>query len=466
MIAQVQALRPVAAAAREVARGPAREVVQAEAQVDVPGVQVNAPVLGAAPARPIADTPAYQENKQQIQPQPPIMNSLKNPPNKYLEQSHSWNEKNAKTITFIVTENCQLRCKYCYISGKNTLNRMSFEVAKKAIDYILSQRQFFSDQSVVWDFIGGEPLMEIELVMQICDYLKLRMYELNHPWFNSYRFNFSTNGLNYTHPLVQKFIHQNKTHLSIGISVDGTREKHDSQRIYPSGKGSYKDVAESIPLWLEQFPDAATKATVAHDDLPHVKESVLHLWKTGIKNVNINVVFEDNWQEGDDLIFENQLRELADVIIEEKLFERYSCSFFNSQIGKPIHPELDNQNWCGAGKMLAIDYAGNFYPCMRFAAYSLTNHPPVVIGNSEMGIDQNKLRPFLALTRTSQSTEECNHCDVASGCAWCIGFNYDAADTPTIYQRATYICKMHKARVRANNYFWEQLNKTADHSQS
>ena len=41
--------------------------------------------------------------------------------------------------------------------------------------------------------------------------------------------------------------------------------------------------------------------------------------------------------------------------------------------------------------------------------------------------------------------------------AMSIGENYDAADTPTAYQRATAICKMHKARVRANNYYWNKL---------
>ena len=41
-----------------------------------------------------------------------------------------------KEITFIVTKDCQLACKYCYLVGKNNKERMSFEVAKKAIDYI------------------------------------------------------------------------------------------------------------------------------------------------------------------------------------------------------------------------------------------------------------------------------------------------------------------------------------------
>ena len=72
-------------------------------------------------------------------------------------------------------------------------------------------------------------------------------------------------------------------------------------------------------------------------------------------------------------------------------------------------------------------------------------------------IDKNKLRPFLTLDRCTQSTQECIDCEVAEGCAWCQGENYDAAETPTIFQRATAICKMHKARVRANNYYWNKL---------
>ena len=119
--------------------------------------------------------------------------------------------------------------------------------------------------------------------------------------------------------------------------------------------------------------------------------------------------------------------------------------------------ERDNQNWCGAGKMLAVDAAGNFYPCTRFAQYSLRDKPAWIIGNVKDGIDQNKLRPFLTLDRTTQSSEECINCEVASGCAWCQGENYDAAQTHTIYQRSTAICKMHKARVRANNYYWNKL---------
>lgn len=379
---------------------------------------------------------------------------------KIKDLSLSWQSGQTKNITFIVTKDCQLACKYCYLVGKNEKERMTWEVAKAAIDYILDRETEFREESVIWDFIGGEPFIEIDLIDRICDYIKLELFRRNHHWFNSYRFSFSTNGINYDSEKVQKFINKNKSHLSIGITIDGTRRKHDLNRIWKGDGpelGSYSDVVRNIPLWLEQFSGGGTKVTISSADVSYIKESVLHLYSLGIHEVNINVVFEDVWKEGDDILFEHQLTDLADEIIDNGWYKDYACSFFNDTIGKPLDPALDNQNWCGAGRMLAVDAAGNFYPCTRFAGYSLREKKPIIIGNINDGIDTNKLRPFLTLDRKTQSTEECFNCEVASGCAWCQGENYDAAETSTIYQRATAICKMHKARVRANNYYWNKL---------
>lgn len=385
------------------------------------------------------------------------------------EVSSDW-ERSYKSITFIVTKDCQLACKYCYLVGKNAKERMSWDVAKKTIDYILNNHNFFNEEAVVWDFIGGEPFLEIDLIDKICDYIKTEMFRLCHPWFDNYRFNFSTNGINYNSEKIQSFIKKNITHLSIGITIDGTKRKHDLNRIWKTEdmergvvpnlseeKGSYDDVVKNIPLWLEQFPGAGTKVTISSADIPYIKESVLHLYSLGIHEVNINCVFEDVWKEGDDELFENQLMDLADAIIDSGYYQDYACSFFTEHMGKPMDCQMDNQNWCGAGRMLAVDAEGNFYPCTRFAQYSLRSKKAWIIGNVRDGIDKNKLRPFLTLDRCTQSTQECIGCEVASGCAWCQGENYDAADTPTIYQRSTAICKMHKARVRANNYYWNKL---------
>lgn len=376
------------------------------------------------------------------------------------ESTSDWQSSSAKNITFIVTKDCQLACKYCYLVGKNEKERMPWSVAKAAIDYVLDREKDpnFAYESVIWDFIGGEPFLEIDLIDKICDYIKQEMFIRNHHWFNSYRFSFSTNGINYGSEKVQNFIEKNHSHLSVGITIDGTRRKHDLNRVYKnSEKGSYDDVVRNIPLWQSQFPNDGTKVTISSADIPYICESVLHLYDLGIHQVNINCVFEDVWKDGDDKLLEEQLMTLADKIIDGGKYVDNACSFFSENLGKPMDCKLQNTNWCGAGRMLSIDAAGNFYPCTRFAQYSLRDKEAWIIGNVHDGIDNNKLRPFLTLDRCTQSTPECIDCDVAEGCAWCQGENYDAAKTHTVFQRTTAICKMHKARVRANNYYWNKL---------
>ncbi|MDF9410055.1 radical SAM peptide maturase, CXXX-repeat target family [Pelotomaculum isophthalicicum JI] len=370
-----------------------------------------------------------------------------------------WNHGRAKEITFCVTEDCNLRCKYCYMTGKNKTNKMTFEIAQRAVDYILKNRDFFNEDAVIWSFIGGEPLLEIDLIDKICDYIKQQMFICEHPWFDQYRFNFSTNGLLYNTEKVQNYISKNQEHLSMGISIDGNKVKHDLQRVRVDGSGSYDDVVKNIKLWQNQLPGNYTKATFTHEDLPFVKDSIINLWNLGIDNVSANVVFENVWHEGDEIIFEKQLIELADYILEKNLWNDYSVRFFSPYIGFPLTKEDLKKNFCGTGKMLAISCKGNFLPCVRFLDISLNNKKGYTIGDVYNGINLDRLRPFLALSLESQSTQECINCDVATGCSWCTGFNYDSADSDTIYQRRTYNCKMHKANIRANKYFWKEFSK-------
>ncbi len=58
---------------------------------------------------------------------------------------NTWESGRAREITFIVTKDCQLACKYCYLVGKNSKERMSWEVAKKTIDYVLQKEKYFKE---------------------------------------------------------------------------------------------------------------------------------------------------------------------------------------------------------------------------------------------------------------------------------------------------------------------------------
>ncbi len=374
----------------------------------------------------------------------------------------SWNAGSAQTVTFVVTDDCNLRCKYCYITHKKSDNKMDLDTAKKFIDRLLETDEMQYTEAVILEFIGGEPLIEVELIDQIADYFKLRAFELNHDWYWNYRISICTNGVNYSSDEVQNFIKKNSNKLSITISIDGNKEKHDMQRVFLDGTGSFDKINESIDLWMSQFRPT-TKVTFASDDLPLLYDSILSLWNRGIKEVSANVVFEDVWKDGDDLILEEQLKKLADYVIDNNLHDKgYYCSFFDESIGNPYSDEDMDLTYCGAGKMIALSPTGNIYPCIRYYGYSLNNHEEWAVGDIENGIDMEKVRPFVLSTNRLQSDSECLNCDIATGCGFCQGFNYDEAPIPTNFYRVKYICNMHKARVRANNYFFSKLYNVYD----
>ena len=62
------------------------------------------------------------------------------------------NNNMRQTITFIVTQDCQLRCKYCYLVGKNRQEEMSEETALQVVDYVLQHpTDFNTDEEIVFD---------------------------------------------------------------------------------------------------------------------------------------------------------------------------------------------------------------------------------------------------------------------------------------------------------------------------
>jgi uncharacterized protein len=365
-------------------------------------------------------------------------------------------ELSKKNITLVLTEDCNFACRYCYLHHKNKAHRMPWDVAQAVVDYLLTHREIFHEDEAIWDFMGGEPLLEVDLIEQVIEYVRRRTYELDHPWFVHSYFSITTNGALYGTPKVQRLLDRYGSMLEVGLTIDGPAHVQDMERIFPDGTGTYQHVAANVPLWLKRYPKAATKVTISHNNLPYLAESILHIFSLGIKETHANVVFENVWQPGDPELLEQQLETLGTTMLDEGLYPSHRCSFFSDFIGKPLALH-DDTNWCGPGKMIAIDAAGNFYPCNRFMQFSLAKRTARMVGNIHDGIDLNRVRPFLALTRTAQSPKECLECEVASGCAWCQGMNYDDASTSTIYQRAVHICEMHKARVRANKRFWEKV---------
>ena len=129
-----------------------------------------------------------------------------------------------KNITFVVTERCNLACTYCYETHKSN-KRMTFDVGRDAIDFIMDEERvngyynIDTSQAVILEFIGGEPLLEIDLIDQIIEYFKFKSFELNHPWSTNYMISLTTNGILYSTDKVQNFLKRNSGKVSVGLTI-------------------------------------------------------------------------------------------------------------------------------------------------------------------------------------------------------------------------------------------------------
>lgn len=372
----------------------------------------------------------------------------------------------SRPITFCVTNACQLRCDYCYEQHKGD-EYMDFEVARKFIDLILSGDKGMSEYvnldispAVMLEFIGGEPFLAIDLMDQICDYWIDRCIELRHPWATRYMISVCSNGVAYFDPRVQGFLARHKDHLSFSVTIDGTKEMHDACRVFTgTRRGSYDIAVAAARDWMERGGYMGSKVTIAPNNLSHLYDSIMHMLGLGYAEINANVVYEEGWTIEHAAEYYTQIKRIGQHLLDSHInMDDVYIALFEEDFFRPKNPS-DLENWCGGnGVMIACDWDGRIYPCIRYMEMSLGNtQPPMVLGNVNDGILQcaehrTCFDCLRKIDRRTQSTDECFSCPIAEGCSWCTAYNYQVFGTPDA--RATYICPMHKARALANAWFW------------
>lgn len=370
----------------------------------------------------------------------------------------------ARTFTLQVTTACNLKCTYCYQINKSQ-NSMSWETARAAIDQLIDRSyrddsyiNVHNSSGLIVEFIGGEPLLEIGLIQRATDYLVRKLFEMDHPWKNKTRFSICSNGLLYFDERVQSYIKKYNNLLSFSISIDGNKRLHDSCRIDAEGNGSYDRAMRAVHHYRDYYGGyIGSKMTLCPQNIEYLYEAVTSLISESYTDINLNCVYEDGWETKHAAILYDQLKQLAQYLIGSKKTP-IRVSIFEERFFHPKE-ESDVQNWCGGtGSMLAYDYKGDAYPCIRYMESSLgADQIPFSIGSLAHGIgctDAEKCRlEFLnRIDRKTQSTKECFQCPIAEGCAWCSAYNYQVFGTPD--RRATFICQMHQARALANVYYW------------
>ena len=374
-----------------------------------------------------------------------------------------------RNITIQVTEACNLACTYCYQKHKSP-KRMSWETGKRIVDFLFEEydkndpNQFInhSTKALILDFIGGEPLLEVELMDKIVDYFWKTALMRGHIWASNFRISISSNGTLYFEPEVQKFLSKYKDKTSFSISIDGPQEMHDACRVYHDGRGSWADANAAQVDYHSRYPqyNLETKMTLAKENLHLLHSTFKYFVENGYKTIFGNPIFERDWTPEDGKVYYEQLCQVADYMIENNLVDEIDTTFFDDRLFIPKEP-TDLGTYCGgAGSMLAFDPDGRAFPCLRYMESSLNGEQePLVIGDCWSGIYNTPKTISIydmlkAIDRRTSNDDECFNCPIATGCANCIAWDYQKWGTPD--KKSKGICWMHRARCLANAYFWNK----------
>ena len=144
--------------------------------------------------------------------------------------------KDSLNLTIKLTNDCNLRCKYCYQEHKR--NKLSMNDSDTLIEFIKKQLEEYKSVNIHW--FGGEPLLNINPLLKIEEFLVSNNIKGNS--------DITSNG----YLLNQKIMNNlKKTRISsFQITLDGEKNQHDSLRITSSNKGTFDRIIENIKLLI------------------------------------------------------------------------------------------------------------------------------------------------------------------------------------------------------------------------
>ena len=215
--------------------------------------------------------------------------------------------KDTKKIDFIyliVSQGCNLGCKYCFLENcegnwKNQM--MSFETAKIAVDKYIdhAKKNNISEPTIM--LFGGEPFYNWNILKKVVDYCTDTYPELfnNKNDLDNLKFRTVTNGTLITDSRAK---YMKKHNIVAAISIDGPKEINDVNRVFKNSDVSvYDKVLESIEILRKNGCDFGLSITLSPAVVNDKDNIIKWLKEINVKDIYFNPLHydtnNDEWEE-------------------------------------------------------------------------------------------------------------------------------------------------------------------------
>ena len=314
---------------------------------------------------------------------------------------------NFRIVQLHLTDQCNLRCSYCYEDrAQRSRQFMSVTTAQEIAVRHLNEEG--SHEKVVFDFIGGEPLLAWDVIVSLVEFVH------QHKWPRKRSFSFTTNGTLFTDE-IKAWLDRHSC-VAFSFSIDGTRAAHDLNRC-----GSYERVIPHVPWALERCTrmgmEKRVKMTISADTVSMIAQGIAELHAMGFDKIDANVPYENIWGER----LESSLAAYAeqlDTLVEFYLQRPHLQPpwLVDLPFGKLMETKEGDgfPRWCGSGNpMICYDVEGRALPCHRFV--------PVSTGLSYDGPLSFPVKTWDEVRKLEQFP--CVECPFVAACPSCLSLN-------------------------------------------
>jgi len=336
----------------------------------------------------------------------------------------------------MVTENCPLRCKYCYIKDRTTMNEFPYEWVEKI------KRMFTCNVKPKIVFFGGEPLVKVDLIKRIVE-----------NYSDDFQFQVVTNGCVNFHKFMDEVYEPFRDNFDVQISWDG----NTSTRPFVNGNNTYESVYSGIIEELEKGRILIGRAVLNEESVKcfyQTFDTYRHLNRKYKFGGDFTIAHQPSFKQGfsDDLyqqltiIYESIRKDLSDdkpLYIPSLLLK----TLLNMKVNEPVVS-------CDIGTHIVIKPNGDVYPCTILSQQD----ERFCLGNINTNVDTEVITK---LRYDAGCTKDCAFKSICDG-----GCRYERIKNfpdNWVCKICDHTCDIHKALYEASQNFLDTLNEQEYH---
>lgn len=179
------------------------------------------------------------------------------------------------------TPYCNISCKYCYLTNRDDMRRISFETLERIVESIFSSDLVVPPITFVWH--AGEPL---SIGKAFYEYAFSLIKKLAAHSSKPFSHSIQTNGLLLDPTWLELFRQYN---VRIGLSIDGPGFLHDANRRTRNNRGTFDLVLARTELLKNNNYPFDVISVITYNHLQHADVVFKFFLNLGINSLGLNI---------------------------------------------------------------------------------------------------------------------------------------------------------------------------------